>query len=209
MWFLSRCFRGERGRAETKMPLNFKPQFEKIVELLLYLAHKRPNADKYQAVKFFYLADSEHLNRYGRPITFETYFALPFGPVASHAMDLLEGDARAFEEAGIEDLPFEIEVTLDKRGKPITYIREPKRNVDLDVFSKSDLKVFDEILRKYGDKTFDELFRITHDHPAYVKAWGRRGAKKNAAMRYDEMVDDAERRSALLDDLEPVAAHME
>ena len=39
------------------MPLKFHPKFDKIVELLLYLAHKRPDADKYQAVKFFYLAD--------------------------------------------------------------------------------------------------------------------------------------------------------
>jgi hypothetical protein len=63
------------------MALKFRPKTEKIVELMLYLAHKRPDADKYQAVKFFYLADREHLIRYGRPITFENYYAMEYGPV--------------------------------------------------------------------------------------------------------------------------------
>src|ERR1700688_4962714 len=48
-------------RREATMPLEYRPKIEKIVELLLYLAHKRPGADKYQAVKFFCLADREHL----------------------------------------------------------------------------------------------------------------------------------------------------
>jgi hypothetical protein len=43
----------------------------------LYLASKRPGVDKYQAVKFFYLADREHLNRFGRPITFDSHQLTP------------------------------------------------------------------------------------------------------------------------------------
>ena len=45
------------------MPLTFRPKIDKIIEALLYLAHKRPGADKYQAVKFFYLADRDHLSK--------------------------------------------------------------------------------------------------------------------------------------------------
>ena len=52
---------------ELGMPLEFKPKLDKIVELLLYLAYVRPGADKYQVVKLFYLADREHLIRFGRP----------------------------------------------------------------------------------------------------------------------------------------------
>lgn len=73
-------------RPEAKMPLTFQPKLDKIVELLLYLAHTRPGADKYQAVKFFYLADREHIRRYGRPITFGDYVAMSYGPVASNAL---------------------------------------------------------------------------------------------------------------------------
>lgn len=184
--------------------VHFKPKFDKIVELLLYLSHKRPNADKYQAVKFFYLADKLHLNRYGRPITFEVYFALPYGPVASHAMDLLEGDAKTMGLARIKRLPFETQ-NLDK----IIYIRGPLRSVNHDLFSKSDLKIFDEVLADYGHMTFDELYKITHSHFAYKNAWNHKpdGAKR-ALMRYEDMIDESPTKSRVVEELESVASHM-
>jgi uncharacterized phage-associated protein len=193
----------------ARMPLNFHPKLDKIVELLLHLAHVRPNADKYQAVKFFYLADREHLALHGRPITNEDYFALPYGPVASKAMDLLEGDRRTLREAGIDSLPFETEV-VRVRGKDIVYLRKPHREVDRNLFSKSDIRVFDDVIEKYGDHTFEQLFEITHDHAAYKKAWtSRKYGSKRAPMHYEDMVESSEKREALLEDIAPIAAHME
>jgi hypothetical protein len=190
------------------MPLKFRPKYDKIVELLLHLAHARPGADKYQAVKFFYLADREHINRHGRPITFEQYYAMDYGPVASNALNLLEGDAITFERAGIEKLPFEIEKGKLKNGKATTYLGKPLREVDLDLFSKSDLQVFDEIVEKYRDATFDDLFKLTHDHFAYIEAWTkRRFGQKRAEMHYDDMVEGANK-EGLLEDLMPISASM-
>jgi uncharacterized phage-associated protein len=190
------------------MPLKFRPKLDKIVELLLYLAHKRPGADKYQAVKFFYLADRAHFARYGRPITFEEYFALSYGPVASTALDLLNNDQETMERAGINALPFKTEVGKTKNGKDTTYIREPLREVNLDLFSKSDLEVFDEIIAKYGDASFDDLFNLTHDHFAYRNAWQNRRYGERAEMFYEEMIDDPERRAEFLEDLAPIAMFM-
>ena len=186
------------------MPLKFKPKFDKIVELLLYLAHKRPNADKYQAVKFFYLADREHLNRHARPITFEAYYALKYGPVASTAMDLLENDPKALKAAGIKKLPFETEL-LDE----IVFIRNPLRAVNYDLFSKSDLEVFDEIIAKYGNCTFDELYKLTHEHFAYRNVWDRRPQHANRAkMNYEDMIEEGAKKAALIEDISPVSANM-
>jgi hypothetical protein len=185
------------------MPLKFKPKLDKIVELLLHLAYVRPGADKYQAVKFFYLADREHLIRFGRPITFESYFALPYGPVASNAMDLLERDPKVMKAAGIDDLPFKTETKNE-----IIYIGEPIREVDLDLFSRTDLEVFDEVIKRYGDLTFDELYKLTHSHPAYKNAWDKRGYSKRAEMDYAEMVEDKKIRETLENDLLPIAAKM-
>lgn len=192
------------------MPLIFKPQLDKIVELLLYLAHMRPDADKYQAVKFFYLADKEHLNRYGRPITFETYYALDYGPVASTAKELLEQQPGAMKAAGIKALPFETEEVPGKTpDKRILYIRAPLRPVDRQLFSKSDLKVFDEVIEKYGKLSFDELYNITHEHFAYKNAWQKRGFfSKRAKMSYEDMIDDQKTKEKIVQDIEPVSANM-
>jgi uncharacterized phage-associated protein len=189
------------------MTLSFRPDFEKIVELLLYLAHAKPGADIYQAVKFFYLADREHLNQHGRPITYETYCALPYGPVASNAMDLLNGRPGALRKARIDTLPFEM--TSAVRGdREVLCLGRPKREVNFDVFSKSDIRVFDMVIRKFGDSSFDDLYNITHKHRAYLNAWRRRGNSNMAPMRYEEMIDDRGRREQIVNDLSPVAAHM-
>lgn len=190
------------------MPLKFTPKLDKIVELLLYLAHKRPDADKYQAVKFFYLADREHLQRYGRPITYEAYYALWYGPVASNALDLLNDDPWVLEQVGINKLPFETEIGKTKSGKATTYIRKPLRDVNYELFSKSDLKVFDEIIEKYGNASFDDLYKITHRDFSYVTAWEKRRYGNRAEMYYDEMIDDEKKREQLLEDILPVAEHM-
>ena len=191
------------------MLLEFRPKLDKIVELLLYLSRARPNADKYQAVKFFYLADKEHLIRHGRPITSEMYFALKFGPVASSAMDFLNSDEITMKQAGIESLPFRTEV-VQVAGKPITYIREPFRDVDFSLFSKSDILVFDEVIKLHGNLTFDQLFELTHSHYAYTRAWNNRKYGSNRSeMRYEDMIEDKTRRDEIVRDIAPIAAHME
>jgi uncharacterized phage-associated protein len=192
------------------MPLQFRPHYDKIIELLLYLAHVRPGLDKYQVVKLFYLADREHLNRYGRPITYERYCALQYGPVASNAKDFLEGNKFAMAKINNKQLPFRTETRKDEKGRDLLYLQEPLREVDFDTFSKSDLRVIDEIIERYGQLNFDELYNLTHEHYAYKNAWrNRRWFAKQADMHYEDMVEDDAKRAELLDDIGSIAAHMQ
>lgn len=191
------------------MPLKFRPKLDKIVELLLYLAQQLPGADKYQAVKFFYLADREHLARYGRPITYDNYFALWYGPVASKALDLLEGDKWVMREARLERLPFKTTAGKAPNGSDTIFLSEPERDVNFDLFSKSDIRTFDEIIQKYKGYSFKQLMDLTHDHEAYKEAWEkRRNGGDRAQMYYEEMIEDKKRRAALVEDLDPVSANM-
>ncbi len=183
--------------------LNFNPQYDKIVELLVYLAHRRPGADQYQAVKLFYLSDREHFNRYSRPITFDSYYALDYGPVASTALDLIKSRPGVLKKAGIEKLP----VRTEQRAN-IIILAEPLRAIDYDIFSKSDLSVFDETLEKYGSKSFDELYKLTHSHFAYDVAWKNRGDHRNALMHYEDMLEEGPRKAAILEALESIADHV-
>jgi uncharacterized phage-associated protein len=192
------------------MPLKFNAKLDKVVELLLYLAHKSPGIDKYQASKFFYLADREHLARYGRPISFEPYFALWYGPVPSHALDLIEGDRGVMRAAGIEQLPFETYAGKADNGSDTIFIRNPRREPNLDLVSGTDLRILDEVIEKYKNYTFKQLMDLTHEHKAYKAAWEERkpqGANR-AEMYYEEMIEDEGRRKALIEDIAPVSARM-
>ena len=119
----------------------------------------------------------------------------------SHALDLLEHDPRVLRQAGIEKLPFETELGKAPNGSDTTFIRKPLRDVNFDLFSKSDLKIFDEVIAKYGNSSFKELMDITHEHKAYKEAWENRRQGNRAEMYYEEMIEDEGRRKALLEDL--------
>lgn len=189
-----------RGRGEPR--LRFTRRFDKIVELLTHLAEVRPGRTQYQAVKLFYLADKEHFNRHGRPITYEIYYALDYGPVASTALDLIKGDATTLRQAHISRLPIKIE----HKGN-LYFLSAAERPIDRDVFSKSDLRVFDEIVAKYGDKSFDELYQLTHRHPAYRNAWDSRpGRSKRSLIYYEDMLDDSPMKEEIIEELEPISS---
>ncbi|MCP1199269.1 Panacea domain-containing protein [Notoacmeibacter sp. MSK16QG-6] len=190
--------------------IEFQPKIQKIIELLVYLAERRPGCDIYQVVKLFYLADRRHFERFGRPISFDRYFALPYGPVASIAMDLVNGNAYALREAGIKRLP--IDITFEHRGNQYEapVLGMPHREFDRTLFSKSDLSIFDEIIEEYGDKDFDELYNLTHSHLAYKEAWENRRepGTKRAEMFYEEMIEDDARRTQISSDINQVAQRM-
>lgn len=190
-----------RLHGPRKPRLRFQRRFDKIIELLVRMAEIKPNRDQYQAVKLFYLSDKEHFNRYGRPITFEIYYALDYGPVASTALDLIKGNSHTLREAGISRLPISIQ-RLDK----LYLLRKAERAVDLDVFSKSDLKVFDEIVAEYGDRSFDDLYQITHRHAAYRNAWDHKPSNdRRALIFYEDMLDDSPNKEEIIEDLEPIS----
>ena len=151
-------------------------------------------------VKLLYLADREHLRRFGRPITFDRYVAMQFGPVASAAFDLLKGKSAL----GINpsDLPFEIR-SHDK----IRIVSNPKREIDRTIFSKSDLLVLDQTAEKYGEMSFDELFNLTHNHFAYDRAWKNRKSKADE-MRFEDFLSEDASKDDRVSDLEFISKGM-
>jgi uncharacterized phage-associated protein len=176
------------------------------VEILLYLAHKGGGFDHYQVVKLLYLADKEHFSRHGRPITNEKYAALPYGPVASHTLDLLRKhhSKAQLEKFGIKKLPF----TLETVGDHICLGR-PLRAVNYDLFSKSDLKVVDEVVEKYGHYSFKQLYDLTHAHFAYSNAWnGRKKGSKSAPISYADMLEESHFKRDYISEIAPIVEYM-
>jgi uncharacterized phage-associated protein len=81
-----------------------QPNKKKILEIVLFLielAHNSREAiTQYEIVKSIFIADVFHLKKFGRPVSFDNYAALPFGPVPSEAYDMLKP---SYDGSGISD----------------------------------------------------------------------------------------------------------
>lgn len=160
---------------------------------MLYLAQSGMELDQYQVVKLIYLADREHFRRFRRPISFDKFVAMEYGPVASNALRIMKGES----VSGVDraSLPFEVR-KIEKRY----FIGHPKRQIERVMFSKSDLNVLDWVITQYGKYTFKALFDLTHKHFAYDRAWQNR--QSNAEhMRFEDFLDESADKAEIVEDL--------
>ena len=126
---------------------------EKAVEVLLYIAKEVP--DTYRALKILYLADKEHLARYGRLICGDSYVAMKLGPVPSGVYDIVKhirGDGFCWTDVPITEA-FVVE------GYNITPLRDP----NLELLSESDVECLDTVIKKCGHLPFEALKQLSHD----------------------------------------------
>ena len=185
-----------------KPEIRFQPKIDKIKEVILYLAHQTDiELTRYRVVKLVYLADLLHLNRHGRPITYDHVVAMKNGPVPSTTYDILNQDRRRKLNYG--KMPFD----YVQRGER-NYIENPKREVNERLFSKSDLKALEETVREHGKKTFRELFDLTHEHTGYKRAWKRKGAKNSVPIPFEDLIEENEGKAQLVEDLRATCGHV-
>ena len=135
-------------------PWNFDP--DKAVEAILFTA-ANARTDLYDTLKLLYLADKLHLQRYGRFIFGDWYSAMEYGPVPSHAYDVVKyvrGD-RPTSLAMHAKSAFRV----DPQTHAISVLREP----DLGELSATDIECLSEIIAKYGSIGFSALKKLSHD----------------------------------------------
>lgn len=142
------------------MLVSGKPNLQKAVEVLLYVAQRAPNL--YNVLKCIYFADKLHLLHYGSFIYGDEYVAMNHGPVPSAAFDIVKqvrGDGRTC-------LPIDPTDAFEMEGYLIRPLREP----DMQVLSASDRECLDRAIESYGHLPFGELRRISHADEAYQEA---------------------------------------
>lgn len=133
----------------------------KIVQALNYLACSQlgKTINSMKAYKLLWLADRYHLRHYGRTISGDEYFALPYGPVPMDAMNVVEGkQTRLLNESVDNDY-----IRKSKRYN-IVSLRDPR----LDVFSISDIEALNIVLAEYGKMTWWELSDLSHTFPEWT-----------------------------------------
>lgn len=167
-----------------------EPNVDRILAALFFVmseAHRQERVvTQYDLVKTLFLADRAHLNEWGRPVTFDNYYAMKHGPVPSLSYDLLKGNAKALRDNHLHALPWTAAQHLNstKCFKPIVGALEPD-----DVLSESDLEALRNALGVVKSLGFDQVRRLTHEDPAYVEAWREDGDRFAYPMKLGLLFD--------------------
>jgi uncharacterized phage-associated protein len=171
------------------MPMRFTYQPKKAVAVIRFFAESRvPELTKGKANKLIFLSDKLHLVRFGRPITGDWYAALPHGPVPSATDDMLDA-FEANQLSGSDVLASE--VYLERRFQYPRLVSNGESKTPAEQLSSSDLSVLQEVLEHFGAKTFTELRALTHEMPAYEKAWVNRSGNR-AEMQFEDFFEEDE-----------------
>ena len=158
----------------------FKVDKRKVVESILFLLENYVGFSQYDIVKTVFLADKSHLKKYGRPITFDTYFAMENGPVPSFTYEVLKPQFDFKKEFG-EDCPW-ISVP-DKEYPKINKFIGTKRGANHRALSQTDMDTLKEAGGTIQLLDFEQIYRLTHEDEAYKEAWARRGDARRAQMK--------------------------
>jgi len=132
-------------------------QEEKITQAAAYLVQKRGQGfiSYMKLIKLLYLTDREALKRWGRPVTFDRFSAMPHGMVLSGTLDLITGEElgtvwnKAFEAHGDHEIKL-------------------KATQQTGMLSRAELKLLDEIFEQFGKMSRWDIADFTHSLPEYV-----------------------------------------
>lgn len=170
---------------------HLQPHLGRIVESVLFLVNAA-HADgvpltQYDIVKSIFIADTSHLNRYGRPITYDNYVAMENGPVPSTAYNFLKEHANTMRLWG-QELPW-VRRAAPELGKNCNAFERPARQASEDVLSPSDQKALATALSMVRSMGFSGIKKWTHENRAYRDAWKQRGTAKQHPMLYALLFD--------------------
>lgn len=149
------------------------------IEAILYVAERMgERKDFHKICKILYFADQEHLSKYGRSITGDTYIAMEYGPVPSNIEDIFKAiRGESYFSNYVDDF-------RNIFGYKDKYCLVPKRKANIDYLSDSDRECLDEAILKYKDTPFYKLTKLSHD-----SAWVN--TKKNKSIKVKDILKAA------------------
>jgi uncharacterized phage-associated protein len=182
------------------MAVRFTFDFDKTLAATVYLASAGiSDLTKYKICKLIFLADKHHLVRFGRPITGDRLCAMDHGPVPSTTLNLLNNLIK-------KDLSDERVTLLNEHVVLNRTYANPRFSVGKeisleDLLSASDLASLKETVEAHGHKSFDELKALTHEMPAYRKAWHNKTHNAPTIGYEDLFIEDSDAIEGALEDM--------
>jgi|WetSurMetagenome_2_1015567.scaffolds.fasta_scaffold74511_2 hypothetical protein len=185
-----------------------QPNRTKIIEAILLLieeAGRRKRAlTQYEIVKSLFIADFWHLKKFGRPVTFDNYVAMKFGPVPSEAYDMLKPNYVWKGVPAPDGWPLWDRNAIE--GSTAAHFENPRRPVNRRKLSETDIGELMEALKFVTNLGFGGVRDWTHLNPAYVDAWEARGDRKSNDMKYELLLEGNDKE--LVTDLAHASKHM-
>lgn len=149
-------------RACRQMVIRFEFDAQKAVRAMAYLVHRMggQKTDKVKLMKLLYLADRDHFLQEGRPITGDDQYAMPFGPVPTLSLDLLDGQFAQNDDGGVFTYlqTRDHEVSLKELPEPLG-------------LSPSEIRTMDAVIQQYGAMDTWRLRNYTHELPEYQQVF--------------------------------------
>ena len=131
---------------------------EKYKNAILFFASNVPNVGRVKLNKLLYFSDFDHFEKYGEPITGETYQNDKLGPVPMHVEQTIkemesEGQANVVAEAVIDF---------------VRYNLVPRIHYDPRIFKPSEMEVLSAVSEKWGHHTAKELVIASHGEAPWL-----------------------------------------
>ena len=182
--------------------IKYKVNSEKAIETILLLSTLKDGIDLYHVAKIIFYAEKEHINKYARPIIGDRYICGEHGPFPSKIRDLVHGKEPYLNTDDLQGIHKAITVSKGD-NEEFPHI-SPLRNPDMDFFSESDIECLFEAFKKYGDLSFPELRKLTHEELCYYTSF-RDGEKE---IDYSLLVDNEnENRDDILNEMSETAKY--
>jgi uncharacterized phage-associated protein len=147
---------------------------DKLLDAVDYMLRQVGPCTRMKLVKLLYLADRYHLVRHGTPVLGDRYYRLPWGPVPSRSLDVLEAaaDVAAHDpEAPSDDLSERLLTKIEIMDPESKYPNYRSRQLpgQPEYLSLSETEALDAVAKEFGNWPAIELSKLTHQHQAFLR----------------------------------------
>lgn len=164
-----------------------KADYKKATQVINYIINIFPEKkiNDLTVVKLVWIADRYHLRKYGRPVLNDQYVAMKNGPVASLVKDLIDKSSFLTNE--------EKKYAEEYLGNLNTRIVKSIKDVDLSVFSKTDLEAMDFAISNFSTYLSPALVKMSHEYPEWKKHQEQLdGGLRQVCMDYSDFFENPE-----------------
>ena len=127
-----------------------KAQINKIGNLLVYITSKLGSTPKMKLLKLVYVIEEEYVKKAGVKLTELSFTHLPMGPVST------------FIDNQIKKKRDPLMQFISVRQQDSSTIIDPVVSFNDDEFSEFDLKIIDDVIKRFGSATGGQLSEYTH-----------------------------------------------